>query len=143
MSDRRGAFPGSELARVFESMRREGHQTKEQHDAAQLILAYAAVSQGSSRGLVGGLDTRIDCRQYAGCVSGGAFDAQMEALFCRLHEHERGLFRYLAVGQSLESYSSKRSGYQPAKTLRAFGNGRLSALLDSVAEAAHLRPVPS
>ena len=142
MSDRRGAFPGSELARIIDSMKREGHQTREQHDAAQLLLAYMAVSQGNSRGLVGSLGDRVDDKRY-GAGHPIAFDAQMGALLERLHQHERAMLRDLAIGQTLEGYSARRCGYQPNRTLRAFGTGRLSALLDSVAEAAHLRPVPT
>jgi hypothetical protein len=146
MSNRtRGGRPAG-LGYVVDDIRKEAsHLTVSQYEAAKLIMAYMAGGWGSSEGLVGQIGTKVDCSTVARLYppsGGGHLDERTAQQLRGLRQHEIELISRIAFGRGrcLEEYGMVNSGYKTNKTARAFAIGRVTALLESVAELAQLKP---
>ena len=152
MSNRtRSAGRPAGLGYVIDDIRGDGrgegasHLTIWQYQAAQLIMQHMAGTIGSSEGLVGQMGTKVDCStrpRMAPPNPGGAINEQVSRQLKGLREHEVELLSRIAYGRGrcLEDYGKVKSSYKTSKTARAFAIGRVTALLDTVAELAQLKP---
>jgi hypothetical protein len=138
--------PGGALPDVIDDLHAEGHLTQRQHQAALLFLRELQASCGRSAGLVMDISERVDTsRRPASRPPGGPSVAHLDQRLNRLHGHERQLMAHLVRSRELargklSDYGRTRSAYATQKTARAFAVGRVSALLDSLADT-YLGPI--
>ena len=119
----------------------EGHLQPRLQRAAQLFLVALQASHGSSGGLVMSTRDKIDVsrRPSYGPPPGGGSIALMERLLKGLHHHERELLKHLVTARekprgALSDYGKGRSAYASQRTAHAFAVGRLTGLLETLAE---------
>ena len=138
--------PGGAFGDIVEGLEREGHLSPRQQKAAAAFLHDLRGSHGWSGGLVSFISERVDTgRQDRLRPPGGASIADLDMRLKRLHPHERTLLANLvkageASQDALSRYGRSRSGFTAQKTARAFSTGRISGLLESLADA-YLGPV--
>ena len=148
MSNRTRAHRPVGLGYVIDDIRKEAsHLTNWQVQAAQLLMAHmSGPGGGSSDGLVGQISDKVDCSRRPRMFPplGGDATSAISRELSRLRQHEIDLLSRIALGRGrcLEDYGKIHSSYKTNKTARAFAIGRVTALLDSVAELAELKPMP-
>lgn len=146
MSNRTRAGRPAGLGYVVDDIRKEAsHLTVYQYQAAMLIMQHMSGGGGSSEGLVGQMADKVDCSTVARIAPpnpGGWVDERTSRELRGLRQHEIELISRIAFGRGrcLEEYGMVNSGYKTNKTARAFAIGRVTALLESVAELAQLKP---
>lgn len=134
---------GGNLGDVLTGLHREGHVRPHQARAVSLFLDDMRRCHGSSAGLVCQMDNdKIGNSGKAMFLTSHgdlfAFE-RMQSLLASLHPHERQTLAFLITCKekdrgSLADYGRRHSAYEPAKTTRAWSVGRISALLESIAE---------
>lgn len=146
MSNRKRVAGPSGLGYVIDDIQKEAsHLTTYQKLAAALVMQHMCGVVGSSDGLVGQLSTKVDCSTRPRALPPnphGYINEQVARAVSNLRDHEKELLRRMAGGRGrcLSDYGKVKSGFKVNRTARAFAIGRVSALLDTVAELAHLKP---
>jgi hypothetical protein len=150
MSNRKRVVGPAGLGYVVDDIQKEAnHLTTWQKLAAALLMQHMSGVIGSSDGLVGQMSTKVDCStrpRAAPPNSYGSVNHQIAQVVSSLRPHEKDLLSRIARGRGgcLADYGKVKSGFQVNRTARAFAIGRVSALLDTVAELAQLKPeIPS
>ena len=136
------------LGFIIEDIRKEAsHLTQDQYMAALHIIRYmeGLAGVGSSDGLVGQMQDKVDCSTKARTfppIGSGYMDERTARQIRQLRQHEIALLTRIAHGRggALEEYGKINSSYKVNRTARAFAIGRVTALLESVAELAQLKP---
>lgn len=149
MSNRTRAHRPVGLGYVIDDIRKEAsHLTNWQLAAAQLLMVHMnGQASGNSAGMVGQMSDKVDCsrvaRTYPPGVGGVALTETISRQLRGLRQHEIDLLSKIAFGRGrcLEDYGRVRSSFKANRTARAFAIGRVTALLDSVAELAELKPL--
>lgn len=134
---------GGALPELLIDLRREGHIDDRLYSAGSRLVLDMTRCHGTSAGLTA---------QYGDQVQGGRgeklpgkfkteLDAfrRMDKVLGGLNAHEREVLRQCVVSKELQrgnlsDMGRRLSGYTTAKTARAFAVGRITALLESVAE---------
>lgn len=144
MSNRRRPSPnapGGSMGDVIEDMAEKGHLNARQREAAALFLAALQAHHGSSQGIVGSTSDKVDCTLQLPCwpPGGGVPVDACERLLKGLRGHERELLKFLVTHRelprgSLADWGRQHSNYKTGKTQLAVTVGRVTAMLDSIAE---------
>jgi len=134
---------GGGIADVLGILQREGHIPSHQVLAISKLLDDMRAAHGSSKGLVCQMDNdRVGNSGTALFLTSHgdlyAFE-RMQSLLASLHPHERRTLAHLITYKekdrgSLNDFGRTHSAYETPKTARAFAIGRVSALLQSIAE---------
>jgi hypothetical protein len=128
------------MADLIQDLAAEKHLSPRQLRAAGMFLRELQAHHGHSAGLVMHLSEKIDAgRQARLRPPGGASIAALDSRLGKLHQHERvllaALVRHGEKGKAtLSDYGKARSNYQTQRTSKAFATGRVSALLETLAD---------
>jgi hypothetical protein len=128
------------MADLIQDLAAEKHLSPRQIRAASMFLRELQAHHGSSGGLVTNITEKIDVgRQARLRPPGGPSIAALDARLNKLHQHERvllaALVRHGEKGRAtLSDYGRQRSGYSTGRTARAFSVGRVSGLLETLAD---------
>lgn len=154
MSNRKrlaGNAPGGAMSDVLDDLKKEGHISDRQYLAGLMLLKYLQDNHGSSDGLIGQIQERVQSstRERLSPPGGGNPDSfeKLVWVFRSLHEHERRFFEFMVRHRelprgSLSDWGRLHSGFKTNKTSRAATVGVVVSFLNSVAELC-LPPVPS
>jgi hypothetical protein len=143
MSNRRPPSPnapGGSLGDIIDDLRHEGHLSPRQLKAVLIFLAELQRSHGASAGLVTNISEKVDLsRREAQRPPGGASITELDHRLHRLRPHERELLKCLITARekprgTLTDYGKARCGFSQQRTAKAFAIGRVSALLESLAD---------
>ena len=135
---------GGSMGDVVAILRREGHLSDMQYAAAARLLRAMRRAHGSSGGIVGELQERVQTsiRERIAPPGGGDPDAfaLVDRVLSKLRRHERELLGHLIVmrelprGGSLADRGRARSGFEHTRSARACTTGQIVSLLDTVVE---------
>jgi hypothetical protein len=126
---------------VLETLHQEGRLTDRRYRAGMLFLADLQATHGDSSGLVGQIGEKVQAgvRERLAPPGGPRGIADLDGRLNRLRRHERELMGWLVRHKernrgSLADLGRVDAGYVTVKTGRAYAAGRISALLDTLAE---------
>lgn len=132
---------GGAMEEVIDVLRREGHVPDRLYVSALHLLGDMRNALGSSAGLVGQLGVRVDSSRRGGHGAfrhSAAFE-RMRRILDGLRPHERELMRWLVTCRELErgtlvDRGRLTSGYEHARTARAYATGQIVSLLATIAD---------
>jgi hypothetical protein len=135
---------------VLTSLVKEGHLTQAQARAGYAFLKELQQYHGTSAGLVGQVQERVDMTtrsRLAPPDGGGMGTGSIDLIVQGLRPHEQDLLRFLVIHKelprgSLADWGRQNSGYKTPKTCKAMAVGAVRSMLDSMAAIYGAKPEP-